>query len=198
MNPIIVALDVESADAARELVRRIGPEISFYKVGMELFCASGMDYVRELLAQGKEVFLDLKLYDIAETVKRTVAEVAPTGVRFLTRAIAAEPSFAAAYEARASALYQLHQSRQALRDFNKVLEDPNVDAVHINSPIPDHAPQSLAAMKAGKHVACTVPMATTVDECRQLVEEVLQFDTPAAVLARCTELAQTNFPELLG
>ncbi len=47
-----VALDVESADAARELVRRIGPEISFYKVGMELFCASGMDYVRELLAQG--------------------------------------------------------------------------------------------------------------------------------------------------
>ena len=84
MNPIIVALDVESADAARELVRRIGPEISFYKVGMELFCASGMDYVRELLAQGKEVFLDLKLYDIAETVKRAVAQVAPTGVRFLT------------------------------------------------------------------------------------------------------------------
>src|SRR5438094_2067379 len=55
-------------------------------------------------------------------------------------------------------------------DLNKLLEDPNVDAVHINSPIPDHAPQSLAALKAGKHVACTVPMATTVDECRQLVE----------------------------
>jgi len=43
-----------------------------------------MDYVRELLSQGKEVFLDLKLYDIAETVKRAVAQVAPTGVRFLT------------------------------------------------------------------------------------------------------------------
>ena len=40
-------------------------------------------------------------------------------------------------------------------------KDPNVDAVHINSPIPDHAPQSIAALKAGKHVACTVPMATT-------------------------------------
>jgi predicted dehydrogenase len=55
-------------------------------------------------------------------------------------------------------------------DYNQLLQDPNVDAVHINSPIPDHAPQSLAALKAGKHVACTVPMATTIDECRQLVE----------------------------
>lgn len=55
-------------------------------------------------------------------------------------------------------------------DYNKLLADPNVDAVHINSPIPDHAPQSLAALKAGKHVACTVPMATSVEECRQLVE----------------------------
>jgi predicted dehydrogenase len=55
-------------------------------------------------------------------------------------------------------------------DFNKLLADPNVDAVHINSPIPDHAPQSIAALKAGKHVACTVPMGTSVDECRQIVE----------------------------
>ncbi len=55
-------------------------------------------------------------------------------------------------------------------DYNQLLADPNVDAVHINSPIPDHAGQSLAALKAGKHVACTVPMATTVAECKQLVE----------------------------
>src|SRR5712692_6494262 len=54
-------------------------------------------------------------------------------------------------------------------DYNQVLKDPNIDAVHINSPIPDHAAQSLAALRAGKHVACTVPMATTVEECRQLV-----------------------------
>src|SRR6202008_2544921 len=55
-------------------------------------------------------------------------------------------------------------------DFNKLLKDPNIDAVHINSPIPDHAWQSVAALKAGKHVACTVPMGTTTDECRQVVE----------------------------
>ena len=56
------------------------------------------------------------------------------------------------------------------RAFEDVLKDPNVDAVHINSPIPDHGPQSLAALKAGKHVACTVPMATSVDECKAIVE----------------------------
>src|SRR5262245_2455456 len=50
-------------------------------------------------------------------------------------------------------------------DYHQLLRDPNVDAVHINSPIPDHAPQSLAALQAGKHVACTVPMATSVEEC---------------------------------
>jgi predicted dehydrogenase len=55
-------------------------------------------------------------------------------------------------------------------DYNELLKDPNIDAVHINSPIPDHAPQSLAALNAGKHVACTVPMATTTEECKRLVE----------------------------
>jgi predicted dehydrogenase len=51
-----------------------------------------------------------------------------------------------------------------------VLADPKVDAIHINTPIPDHAPQSLAGLKAGKHVACTVPMATSIGECETLVE----------------------------
>jgi orotidine-5'-phosphate decarboxylase len=83
-NPIIVALDVESPEEARALVTRIGSAVSFYKVGMELYAAAGMDFVRELIAGGKDVFLDLKLYDIGETVKRAVSQVARTGVRFLT------------------------------------------------------------------------------------------------------------------
>ncbi len=57
-------------------------------------------------------------------------------------------------------------------DFDKLLADPDVDAVHINSPIGDHAWMSLRALDAGKHVMCTVPMATTIDECRQIVEKV--------------------------
>jgi predicted dehydrogenase len=54
--------------------------------------------------------------------------------------------------------------------FDELLKDPDLDAVHINSPIPDHGPQSIAALKAGKHVACTVPMATTKDQIREIVE----------------------------
>lgn len=59
-------------------------------------------------------------------------------------------------------------------DYDELLKDPDIDAVHINTPIPDHAIQSIKALKAGKHVACTVPMATTVEECRQIVELVKQ------------------------
>jgi orotidine-5'-phosphate decarboxylase len=83
-NPIIVALDVESAAEARGLVRALGSHVGFYKVGMELYAAAGMDYVRELLGEGKEVFLDMKFYDIGETVKRAVSQVARTNVKFLT------------------------------------------------------------------------------------------------------------------
>ncbi|HWN97347.1 MAG TPA: Gfo/Idh/MocA family oxidoreductase [Methylomirabilota bacterium] len=57
-------------------------------------------------------------------------------------------------------------------EFKDLLKDPNVDAVHINSPIPDHGWQSIAALKAGKHVACTVPMATSIEDCKKIVELV--------------------------
>lgn len=53
--------------------------------------------------------------------------------------------------------------------YEDVLADPEVDAVHINTPIPDHGWMSVAALRAGKHVACTVPMATTIQDCRRIV-----------------------------
>jgi predicted dehydrogenase len=56
--------------------------------------------------------------------------------------------------------------------YDDLLADPAVDAVHINTPIPDHAPQAIKALKAGKHVACTVPMATSVEDCREIVKLV--------------------------
>mgnify|MGYP006273344741 CR=1 FL=1 len=59
-------------------------------------------------------------------------------------------------------------------DYSDVLKDPNVDFVHINSPIPDHAWMSMEALKAGKHVMCTVPMATNVEDCRKICELVKQ------------------------
>lgn len=53
--------------------------------------------------------------------------------------------------------------------YDELLSDPAVDAVHINTPIPNHGEQSIKALKAGKHVACTVPMATTLEECKEIV-----------------------------
>jgi predicted dehydrogenase len=59
-------------------------------------------------------------------------------------------------------------------DFNELINDPKVDVVHINSPIPDHASQSIAALEAGKHVACTVPMATSIEDCQKIVDLINQ------------------------
>ena len=84
VNPVIIALDLDSAEQARALVDRLGDTVNFYKVGMELYAAAGMDFVRELQTGGKRVFLDMKFYDIGETVKRAVAAVARAGVAFLT------------------------------------------------------------------------------------------------------------------
>jgi orotidine-5'-phosphate decarboxylase len=83
-KPIIVALDFESAAEASALVARLGDRIDFYKVGMELYAAAGMAFAKELRAQGKSVFLDMKFYDIPETVRRAVCQVARAGLQFLT------------------------------------------------------------------------------------------------------------------
>ena len=83
-NPIIVALDVPSAAEALSLVDRLGDSVGLYKVGMELYAAAGPAFVKELLARGGRVFLDMKFYDIPETVKRATAQVAEMGVSLLT------------------------------------------------------------------------------------------------------------------
>lgn len=83
-DPLIIALDFSSAREADTLVGTLGDSAGFYKVGMELFATAGIDYVRSLTDRGKRVFLDMKYYDIGETVKRAVAAVAKSGATFLT------------------------------------------------------------------------------------------------------------------
>jgi orotidine-5'-phosphate decarboxylase len=83
-NPIIVALDYETAAEASALVARLGDRVHTYKVGMELYAAAGMAFAKQLRAQGKDVFLDMKFYDIPETVRRAVCQVARAGLQFLT------------------------------------------------------------------------------------------------------------------
>jgi orotidine-5'-phosphate decarboxylase len=83
-DPIIIALDFNSAAEARSLVCRLGDQAGFYKVGLELFTSAGPGFVRELVDSGKRVFLDLKFYDIGETVKRATDRVSQLGATFLT------------------------------------------------------------------------------------------------------------------
>lgn len=83
-NPLIIALDLETAAEARALIAALNDSVSFYKVGLELYAAAGMEFVRELKSRGLRVFLDLKLYDIGETVKRATAQIARADIDFLT------------------------------------------------------------------------------------------------------------------
>jgi orotidine-5'-phosphate decarboxylase len=89
MNPIIIALDCESSAEARAIVQATCGAVAMYKIGLELYAAAGMEFVRALIADGHEIFLDLKLHDIGETVRRATARIAASGVRLLT--VHAEP-----------------------------------------------------------------------------------------------------------
>ena len=81
---LIVPLDLPSTDEARAMVKRLGDAVSFYKVGLELLASDGMTLAGELKAQGKQVFLDWKLHDIGETVRRSTAVLAGAGCDLLT------------------------------------------------------------------------------------------------------------------
>jgi orotidine-5'-phosphate decarboxylase len=81
---LIVALDVSSAAAAQKIVAAVGDSASCYKVGMQLYTAEGPQVVRDLVAAGRRVFLDLKYHDIPNTVAAAVREAAGLGVSMLT------------------------------------------------------------------------------------------------------------------
>jgi orotidine-5'-phosphate decarboxylase len=81
---IIVALDVEHSGQAKEIVKRCESHASFYKVGLQLFMASWFETVDWIVDRGHKVMLDLKFFDIPETVKLAVAQVNNRGVSFAT------------------------------------------------------------------------------------------------------------------
>jgi orotidine-5'-phosphate decarboxylase len=81
---LIVALDVSSATQARQIVQSIGESASTYKIGKQLFTAEGPQIVRDLVASGRKVFLDLKFHDIPNTAAGAVSEAAKLNISFLT------------------------------------------------------------------------------------------------------------------
>src|SRR5437660_12326985 len=83
-DKIIVALDVPSKNDALQLIEQLRGEISFFKIGLQLYTAEGPEVVRAVLARGAKVFLDLKFNDIPTTVSRTVETAGNLGVQMLT------------------------------------------------------------------------------------------------------------------
>jgi orotidine-5'-phosphate decarboxylase len=81
---LIVALDLSSVAEAEAMIVRLGDAVSFYKIGYQLGFAGGLDFARALAGAGKQVFLDMKLHDIGNTVARGVESVARMGAKFLT------------------------------------------------------------------------------------------------------------------
>src|SRR6266700_1450770 len=81
---LIVALDVSSSTEAQKVISSLGDSVRTYKVGMQLYTAEGPRVVRDLVAAGKKIFLDLKYHDIPNTVAAAVREAAQLGVSMLT------------------------------------------------------------------------------------------------------------------
>jgi orotidine-5'-phosphate decarboxylase len=86
---LVIALDVESLERAEEIVTQLGPEVLWYKVGLELFTAAGPEAVLALKRAGKRVFLDLKLHDIPTTVARAAVRGAQLGADVIDMHVAA-------------------------------------------------------------------------------------------------------------
>jgi len=83
-NPILVALDVPTADAAVELAAKLASVVGGFKIGSELFTAAGPDIVTRIRSTGAKVFLDLKFHDIPNTVSKAVASATRLDVQMLT------------------------------------------------------------------------------------------------------------------
>src|SRR5262252_141527 len=81
---LIVALDVPNAAQARQVIHSLGETVNTYKIGKQLFVAEGPQLVRDLVASGLKVFLDLKFHDIPNTVAEAVRSAAELGVSMLT------------------------------------------------------------------------------------------------------------------
>jgi orotidine-5'-phosphate decarboxylase len=84
VDKIIVALDVATKEKALQLVEKLRDQISFFKIGLQLYTAEGPEIVRAVLSTGAKVWLDIKLHDIPNTVARAVESASNLGVQMLT------------------------------------------------------------------------------------------------------------------
>ncbi len=173
----ILALDVADPAAARHLLLRVGEQGRWVKVGLQLFTAAGPEYVRELVAEGKQVFLDLKFHDIPHTVSRAAEAGARLGVELLTvHAAGGEAMLRAAVQGAASAspgprvFAVTVLTSLAARDLQAVTGSRQT--------APADAAARLATLAAAAGVAGVVCSVGEVDAIRAATGPALQLLTP--------------------
>jgi orotidine-5'-phosphate decarboxylase len=133
---LIVALDVSTSAAARKIVAAVGDSALAYKVGMQLYTAEGPPIVRELVASGRRVFLDLKYHDIPNTVGAAVREAAQLGVSMLTVHASGGSKM---LRAAADAVGAMSPDLQVLAvTVLTSLSEPDLNKLGIRDGVPDH------------------------------------------------------------
>ncbi|MBZ0218366.1 MAG: orotidine-5'-phosphate decarboxylase, partial [Fimbriimonadaceae bacterium] len=142
---LIVALDVPDIEQASAMVQGLGPAVTFYKIGMQLGFAGGLDLARRLAADGKQVFLDMKLLDIANTVEKGIESIIQIGATFTT--VHAYPqTMRAAVKAR---------GRSGLKILG-VTVLTSLDRADLIEAGYDSDPRTLVLKRAGQAVTCGV------------------------------------------
>ena len=168
---LIVGLDVPSVAEAEKVVAELGDTVSLYKIGYQLAFAGGLEFARDLAAQGKKVFLDMKLLDIDNTVAKGVENIARMGMSMLTLHAYPKAMRAAVEAARGSDLCLLGVTVLTSMDEQDMIEagyeyDPHTLVLR-------RAEQALAAGMGG--IVCSAEEASAV---RRIVGPKLAVVTP--------------------
>lgn len=179
-NPIIVALDVSSAEKAISLVEQVGPAVGAFKIGSELFTAAGPEIVRRIRATGSAVFLDLKFHDIPNTVAKAVASAVRLDVQMLTIHISGGPAMMkAAEESAQKTAEQLGRPAPLVLGVTVLtsFDGNELSSVGVSSTVA-HQVERLAAlaMKSGLRGLVCSPLELT--GLRQTLPESVQLVTP--------------------
>ena len=172
---LIVALDVSSAAQARAIVQSLGESATTFKVGKQLFTAEGPQVVRDLIASGRKVFLDLKFHDIPNTVGAAVRSACELGVQMLTvHASGGSKMLKAAVEAASqSSVKPLVLAVTVLTSFT----DADVEEVGMNGRVLD---QALRLGSLARNAGCggLVASAREVRELRRQLGDDFAIVTP--------------------
>ncbi|WP_176082558.1 orotidine-5'-phosphate decarboxylase [Martelella sp. HB161492] len=168
---LIVGLDIPTVAEAEAMVTLLGDAVDFYKIGYQLAFAGGLDFARELAADGKKIFLDMKLLDIDNTVAKGVENIAKMGMSMLTLHAYPKAMRAAVAAAEGSGLCLLGVTVLTSMDDEDLLEAGY--AIDAKSLVEKRAAQAAEAGMGG--IVCS---AAEADIVRQIVGPDMAVVTP--------------------